>query len=169
MKKVLLVRLMAWGLVVVMPLWFGSCKKDTIEAVTPTTASVEGNYKVNALKANPKIQGFEDLLPVYSLLIGSTCLSDITVSFKSGGVVSTDSPASCQSNSDDITEATGIDNNSKWVLNGTKLTITDSDKTATAYDVSFTATNMQLAWQEDDIDSTGKSFKQGYTMELRRL
>lgn len=165
----MLVRLMVWTLVVVMPLWFGSCKKDSNESVTPTAASVEGSYKLSALKVNPKIQDFEDLLPVYSLLIGSTCLSDITVSFKSGGVVSTDSPASCQLNSDDITEATGIDNNSKWVLNGTKLTITDSDKTATTYDVSFTGSNMQLAWQEDDIDATGKPFKQGYTMELRRL
>lgn len=165
----IVVRLMAWTLVAVMPFWFGSCKKDSSETVNPTTASVEGNYKVSALKANPKIQGFDDLLPVYSLLIGTTCLSDITVSFKSGGVVSTDSPTSCQSNGDDITQATGIDSNSKWVLNGTKLTITDSDKTATTYDVSFTGNNLQLAWQEDDIDDTGKPFKQGYTMELRRL
>ncbi|MBC3788982.1 lipocalin family protein [Spirosoma utsteinense] len=169
MKNLISERPMAWMLVMAMPLWFGSCKKDAGETVTPTATSIEGNYKVSALKVNPKVQGFEDLLPVYSLLIGTTCLSDITVSFKSGGVVSTDSPASCQSNSDDIANATGIDSNSKWVSSGTKLTITDSDQTTTTYDVSFSGANMQLAWQEDDIDATGKPFKQGYTMELKRL
>ena len=171
MKTVMLTRLLAWAMIVAMPLWFSSCKKGSDDAtVTPVAAaSVEGNYKLSALKADPKIQGFEDLLPVYSLIIGTTCLSDITVSFKSGGVVTTDTPVSCKTNSDDITQATGIDSNSKWALAGTKLTITDSDKVATTYDVTFTGGNMQLKWQVDDVDATGKSFKQGYTMDLRRL
>jgi hypothetical protein len=171
MKTLMTTRLLVWAMIVAMPLWFSSCKKGSDDTVTPATAtsSVEGNYKVSALKVDPKVQGFDDLLPLYTLFLGTTCLTDLTVSFKSNGTVTTDTPASCKSNSDDITQATGIDGNSKWVLAGTKLTITDSDKTATTYDVTFTGGNMQLKWQEDDVDDKGKAFKQGYTMELKRL
>lgn len=165
------IRPLVWIMLVAMPLGFSSCKKGADDTVSPATTSpsVEGNYKVSALKAEPKVQGFEDLLPLYTLFLGTTCLTDLTVSFKSNGTVTTDTPASCKTNSDDISQATGIDSNSKWVLAGTKLTITDSDKVATTYDVTFTGGNMQLKWQEDDVDASGKAFKQGYTMELRRL
>lgn len=86
------------------------------------------------------------MLPVYSLILGTTCLTDLTISFKRNGTVTTDTPASCKTNSDDISQATGIDSNSKWSLAATKLTIIDSDKLATTYDVTFTGRNMQLKW-----------------------
>ncbi|QJW88719.1 lipocalin family protein [Spirosoma taeanense] len=163
------VRLLALMLVIALPMWFGSCKKDGTEAVMPTNTSVEGNYKVSAIKVDPKIEGFDDILPLYSLLLGNTCLTDITISFKSNGTITTDYPPSCQSAGDDISDATGIDSDSKWALNGSKLTITDENGTQTAYDATFNGGNMQLKWQEDDGDASGKTFKQTYIMELKRL
>lgn len=59
MKTLMLTRLLIWAMVVAMPLWFSGCKKGNEDTVTPATssASVEGNYKVTALKVDSKVKG----------------------------------------------------------------------------------------------------------------
>jgi len=147
MKKLYSAQSIAWALVVVMPLWFGSCKKsDDNPVVTPTT-TVEGNYKITALKIDPAVLTFTDLYSASQLIFSSTCLKDLTVSFKTGGIVTTDNPSSCSAIPVPVSTFTGIDASSKWALSGTKLTVTKSDGTKTEYTVLSSGTILKLQWQ----------------------
>ena len=168
MKTLSTTSLFAWALVVALPLWFSSCKKsDNNDTVTPTT--IEGNYKISALKASPKILGqFDDLLALAPQILGSTCLTDITLSFKSGGTVTTDTPATCTSV--DVSDVTGVDGTSKWSQSGNKLTITQSDGSKTDYTVLSTGAVLQLQWQgSEDYAGTGTNTTYTYTMDLKRV
>jgi len=55
MKKLISGHPLVYALIITMPLWFGSCKKDGSEVVTP--ASVEGSWKLTSMKVNPAIDG----------------------------------------------------------------------------------------------------------------
>ncbi len=143
------------------------CKKSTTDPVSP--AGVEGSYKITAIKIDPKVSGFDDLLPLYNLSLGTTCLSDVTITFKTGGTITTDNPASCQSSSSKISDATGFDSSSKWSLSGSKLTITNTGSSPDVYDVTNDGTTLSLKTQSDeDFTNSGTKTKYTITLQLHR-
>lgn len=147
MKNRFLSRSLALMLMLAMTLGFDSCKKsDDNPVVTPTT-TIEGNYKITALKIDPAVSGLNDLLAGSQLLFNTTCLKDITVSFKTGGTVTTDNPSNCQAIPVPVSTFTGIDASSKWTLSGSTLTITKSDGTKTDYTVLSMSPTLQLQWK----------------------
>ncbi|GAB2566299.1 lipocalin family protein [Spirosoma areae] len=170
MKKLLLPRLLSFALMIALSVWLDSCKKEDDPGAQPTPTTVEGNYKITALKASPKLLGqFEDLLGVAPLVLGTSCLSDLTVTFKTGGDVTTDNPASCQKSAVPASMITGIDASSKWVLNGTKLTVTKSDASKTEYAVLSTGATLQVQWQgQADYENKGTKTTYTYTMDLKK-
>ena len=136
----------------VLLLGFDSCKKSDDPTTTPTT--VAGSYKINTLTVTPSVQNaFSDLVAASKLLFNNTtCLTDLTITFKTDGTATTDSPASCKSvvdgsgNQIPISTFTGIDASSKWVQSGTTLTVTKGDGTKTDYTVVSTSPTLKLQW-----------------------
>ncbi|AUD02581.1 lipocalin family protein [Spirosoma pollinicola] len=147
MKNLRSSRLFAWAIVIAIPIWFGSCKNDDNPVVATTT--VEGSYKISALTIDPKALGlYTDVVAASKLFFNnSTCLNDITITFKTGGDATTDNPSSCQSLPVPVSTFTGIDATSKWTQSGNKLTITKGDGTKTEYTVLSTGTILGLQWQ----------------------
>lgn len=168
MQKLNSSRLFIWALIVALPLWFDSCKKDDENPTITTT--IEGSYKITALKANPKVGGvYEDLLAAAPLLLTTTCLNDITLTFQTGGAIATDNPTTCQNSKIPPSTITGIDATSKWSYSGNTLTITKSDGTKTAYTVLKTGAVLQIQWQDSqDFLGTGTKVAYTYTMDLTR-
>ncbi len=170
MKNLDTSRLLSWALIVAIPLWFGSCKKTDDPTTTPTT-TVEGSYKISTLKVNPPALGtFEDLIAASKLLFSNTtCLTDLTITFKTGGDATTDNPTACQSLPVPVSTFTGIDATSKWTLSGTKLTVTKSDGTKTEYTVvSNTGGVLKLQWQGSLNYPVPSTTVYTYTMELKK-
>lgn len=169
MKNLRLSRLSAWTLLLVLPLWFGSCKKDDNPTVNNTT-TIEGSYKITALKANPKVGGiYDDLLAAAPLFLKTSCLTDITLTFQAGGSITTDNPTSCQNSAVPPSTITGIDASSKWALNNKTLTITKSNGTQTNYTVLSSGAVLQLQWQDSqDYLGTGTKVAYTYTMDLKK-
>ncbi|GAB4022024.1 hypothetical protein EXU85_28210 [Spirosoma sp. KCTC 42546] len=163
-------RLFIWALLIAMPLWFDSCKKDDENPVITPTTTIEGSYKITALKANPKVGGiYEDLLAAAPLILTTTCLNDITLTFQTGGAIATDNPTTCQKSTVPPGTITGIDATSKWAYSGNTLTITKSDGTKTAYTVLKTGTVLQVQWQDSqDYLGTGTKVAYTYTMDLTK-
>ncbi len=168
MKNLRSFRLFAWALVVTIPLWFGSCKDD--DNPTTTTTTVEGSYKISALTIDPKALGlYSDLIAASKLIFNnSTCLNDITITFKTGGDATTDNPSSCQSIPVPVSTFTGVDATSKWALSGNKLTITKGDGTKTDYTVLSTGTILKLQWQGALNYPTPSATVYTYTMDLTK-
>jgi len=147
MKDLRLSRLFAWTLLIALPFWFGSCSKDDNPTVVDTP-TVEGSYKISTLTINPTVLGISDLLAGSKLFFNNTtCLNDLTITFKTGGDATTDSPTSCNAIPVPVSTFTGIDATSKWSLSGNQLTVTKSDGTKTAYTVLNTGATMKLQWQ----------------------
>lgn len=132
---------------------------------------MEGNWKANSLKLN----GTVDVLPSLTATYGS-CLTDITLSFKAGGAVSYDNPASCTASAASIatlSTTTGIDANSKWSQSGNVLTITPSVTTNSpkSFTTVFSTATVQLqgsglfAIPGTNAPPTNYNF----TLELRKL
>lgn len=145
------------------------CKHDSPEVTpNPGSSAVEGNWRISAMKVNPAITlgapygTVSDLLPFLIDLTGSTCLSDVKLTFKGNGTIASDNPASCKAL--DPEDATGIDTSGKWVLNGDKVTLTDSDGATTVYNASFNGNTMSWSYQEQMEDETGA--KKTYTLTL---
>lgn len=171
MNKTSVARLLAWVLVMGLPLWLGSCKKDGTEAVTPS--SIEGNWKLTAMKVNPAINAgpfgqIDDLFAFYSGLGADACLKALTFTFNSNGTISSNNPTACQSNTDDINEATGFESGAKWSLNGNKLTVTDTDGAVETYDVTISGNAMQWVYVTSVEDATGKTVQTTLTMGWTR-
>lgn len=145
MKDLHLSRLFAWTLLIAIPLWFGSCSKDDNPVITDTP-TVEGSYKISTLTIDPKALGlYSDLIAGSKLFFNNTtCLNDLTITFKTGGEATTDNPAACQTIPVPVSTFTGIDATSKWSLSGNQLTVTKSDGTKTAYTVLSTGPTMKL-------------------------
>lgn len=162
-------RLIAWTLLLALPLWFGSCKKDDNPTVVDTP-TVEGSYKITALKANPKVGGiYDDLLAAAPLILKTSCLNDITLTFQTGGSIKTDNPTSCQNSTIPPGTITGIDASSKWALNGKTLTITKSNGTQTLYTILSSGAVLQVQWQDSqDYLGTGTKVAYTYTMDLTK-
>jgi hypothetical protein len=162
-------RLFAWALVMAIPLCFSNCSKEDNPTITNTT-TIEGSYKITALKVNPKVGGvYDDLLAAAPLILTTTCLNDVTLTFQTGGTITTDNPTSCQKSTIPPSTITGIDASSKWALSGTTLTITKSDGTKTPYTVLSTGAILQVQWQDSqDFLKTGTKVPYTYTMDLKK-
>ncbi|AKD54395.1 lipocalin family protein [Spirosoma radiotolerans] len=169
MKDLRLSRLFAWTLLIALPLWFGSCSKDDNPTIVDTP-TVEGNYKISTLTIDPKALGlYSDLIAGSKLFFNNTtCLNDITITFKTGGDATTDNPMSCQSIPVPVSTFTGIDATSKWSLSGNQLTVTKGDGTKTAYTVLGTGAILKLQWQGTLNYPTPSSTMYTYTMELKK-
>jgi hypothetical protein len=84
-------RLLILALICSLPVWLDSCKKSEDE---PTSSSIQGNWKITAVQVNPAVQGITDLAS-FLKGTGESCLTDVTLSFKSDSNISYDNPASC--------------------------------------------------------------------------
>jgi hypothetical protein len=153
MKKTHLSRLFLCASITALLLGFDSCKSDNPDTAAPAT--IAGSYKITALTVTPSVQStFSDLIAASKLLFSNTtCLTDLTITFKADGTATTDSPASCKSvvdgsgNQIPISTFTGIDASSKWVQTGTTLTVTKGDGTKTDYTVVSTSPTLKLQWK----------------------
>lgn len=168
MRKNPLSRLLLWVFVMSLTLGVDSCKKSD-DPVTPA-ATVEGSYKITALSADPKVLGqFSDLIAASKLLFNNTsCLSDLTITFKTGGTATTDNPSSCSSIPVPVSTFTGVDASSKWALNGSKLTVTKGDGTKTEYTVVSMSPTLKLQWQGNLNYPAPDPTVYTYTMELKK-
>lgn len=163
-------RLMAWVLVAVMPVWFGSCKKDNAgggDIVTPTT--IEGSWKISGMKGT-SAKSTVDLFDLIIMVGGKeaiTCLTETKIAFNgNGNVTGTPSPA-CQSG--DIGEYTPVMDKASWKVSGNKVSITDSDGTET-YDLTVNGNTM--SWsnkQQGDVDGDGVEDTYTQTIEFKRV
>lgn len=130
MRKQSLPRLLLLTLVFSLPLWLDSCKKDD-STPTPTSTSIQGNWKITALNLTPAFQGVTDLASGLKTL-GETCLVDVTLSFKADGSVAYDNPTSCAN-------AATSKNVLQSLFAGTKYT-----ETATAVTLNNSTAGIQL-------------------------
>lgn len=159
-----------WAFVLAVTLFSEGCKKSDEPAV-PAATTVEGSYKISTLRVDPKVQGlFDDLVAASKLLYANnTCLTDITITFKTGGDATTDNPTACQSFPAPVSAFTGIDATSKWTLNNDKLTITKGDGTKTEYTVlSNTGGILKLQWQGSLSALVPGTTVYTFTMELKK-
>lgn len=168
MKNLRLSRLFAWTVLLALPLWFGSCKKDDNPTVDNTT-TIEGSYKISALTISPAVLTITDLLAGSKLFFSNTtCLNDITITFKTGGDATTDNPGSCSSIPVPVSTFTGIDASSKWALSSNQLTVTKGDGTKTVYTVLGTGATLKLQWQGGLNYPTPNSNVYTYNMDLKK-
>ena len=170
MKNRHLSHLIVWSLFVAVSLWFTGCKKD--DNTTPTqTATIPGTYKISTLTVSPPALGlYTDIVAASKLFFNnSTCLNDITITFNSDGNATTDNPTSCQSLPVPVSTFTGIDASSKWIQNGSILTVTKGDGTKTDYTVVSNTNNLlKLQWQGLLNYPTPSPTQYTYTMELKK-
>ncbi|RYF58530.1 MAG: hypothetical protein EOO39_34150 [Cytophagaceae bacterium] len=177
MKTMNIARIMAWALVVAMPLWFGSCKKGSDDAVTPTTASVQGSWKISGYTINPGVdflgsgQKSTDLLAALRSLpngLGNDaveCLTTSTITFNANGKVTGTNGSKCASSA----EYNPIEDNASWKLDGNKLTIT-SGSDVTVYDATISGNTLKLSGQEmEDFDGDGKDEAYTTTLEMTKV
>lgn len=175
MKKIKSARLCTWALVVALPLWIGSCKKDSNEAVTPTGSSIQGSWRVTGYKIDPGVdflktgQKSTDLLAFLQSLpngLGTdaiACLTQSTITFNSNGKVTAQSSSKCNSSTDGFNP---VDDNSTWKLDGNKLTITDSSGSQ-VYDTVISGNTLKMSQTAmDDYGDGQKNYTT--TIELSK-
>ncbi|GAB3558834.1 lipocalin family protein [Spirosoma fluminis] len=177
MKAMNFTRLFTWALVVAMPLWFGSCKKDGTDIVTPGGggSSVEGTWRISGYKVNP---GFDDgngnkvtdLLAYLQNLPGGvgkeavTCLTTTKITFNSNGKITGVAGTGCDASSD----MNPVEDNSNWKLDGNKMTITSGNE-VTVYDTAVSGNVLKLSSkQQEDFDGDGTEETYTVTMELTK-
>lgn len=158
-------------MVIAMPLWFGSCKKNNADGggdpVTPN--SIEGSWKVSGMKINDG-KTTEDYLEIIKAVGGAdavTCLTDTKITFNSNGTITGVPSPSCKSTGAD--EYNPAKDNSTWKTTGNKLTITDSESSST-YDFSVNSNTMNWIIQEqNDVDDDGVKETYTTTIEFKRV
>ena len=174
MKKANTSRLLAWAMVLAIPMWFGSCKKGD-DPVSPTTSAIEGSWKISGYKIDPAVdllatgQTSNDLLAMYKQLpIGNDivdCLTSTVITFNSSGKVTGKGGDKCNK----TTDISPVDDNSSWKLDGTKLTLTSGTEVST-YDTSISGSTLKMSSkQSQDIDGDGKEESYTYTLELTKV
>ncbi|GAB3991109.1 hypothetical protein GCM10028807_20340 [Spirosoma daeguense] len=170
MQKLNFSHVLAWSLMLTIPFWFGSCKKEETTP-TPSSTSIDGTYKISTLKVDPKVLGiYDDLIAASKLLFNNTtCLNDLTITFKTNGDAAADNPTSCQSIGVPVSMFTGISTSSKWTSSNNKLTITQADGTKTEYTILSNAGGiLKLQWQGLLNYPTPSTTMYTYTMELKK-
>ncbi|MFN8354287.1 MAG: lipocalin family protein [Spirosomataceae bacterium] len=123
-----------------------SCKKS--DDTTPSSDTVVGNWQLKSLTADPAIPIFGSDLTV---LLG-TCASSVTFKLNSDGTITPGAvSAACKTQLNDV----GADAStfSKWSVSGSKITITETDKTTTTFDLELSGSTMK--WKQ--LDATTKS------------
>ena len=165
---------MAWALVMVMPLWFGSCKKGSDDAVTPSTPAVQGSWKISGYKINPGIDPFQtgtkqtDFLAFLKDFIGADvveCMTTSVITFESNGKISGKEGSKCTPS----TDMNPVGDKSTWKLDGNKLTITDGTD-VTVYDTVMSGNTLKLSSNEmADFDGDGKEEAYAVTLELTKV
>ncbi|WP_019988303.1 hypothetical protein [Rudanella lutea] len=142
-----------------------SCQKAKTEP-EPTTATIQGNWKIAGLGVSPAFQGVTDLAAALKFL-GETCLSDVVVSFKTDGTIAYDRPASCQSapNSQQVLQL--LFAGAKYTETGTTVTLIDATNTQTVATKIAQGNSIQLKAQRD-INPGGAPEKTTYTITLAR-
>ncbi len=140
-----------WAMLLMLPLWLSNCSKGGGDSVTPN--SIEGTWTISGFAINPGVdflqngQKTTDLLAFFKSLPNGagtdvvTCLTTTTISFNSGGKVTSKAGQKCDAASVDPST---IEDNSTWKLDGTKLTITDNTGTQT-FDVNRNGNTMGLS------------------------
>ena len=169
-------RLLAWALVVALPLWFGSCKKGSDDAVTPSTSSVEGSWKISGYKIDPGVdflgngQKNTDLLAFYRSLpngLGNDvveCLTSTIITFNAGGKITGKAGSKCTAS----TDVNPVDDNSTWKLDGNKLTITSGTE-VTTYDTTVSGNTLKLSGKQlEDFDGDGNDETYTVTLEMTK-
>lgn len=161
-------------LVLSLSILFAGCGGDSNDTAAPET--VVGNWKISAIRLNPGIDvppigKVTDLLTAYGLLRATTCLTDVTFSFKSDGTVTSSNPASCKDNIAEIKQQTGIDlaGSNKWVLTGDQLTVTAADNTKFTATSTLTTGMMVWTYKRTILDLNGASSNQDITFEYKRI
>jgi hypothetical protein len=173
MKNKVLIRSLTGIVLVTMPFWFSSCKKDGSEAVTPN--GVEGTWTYAGLKINPALDltgsgtKTNDLLALFAQFGGAdvtTCFTTSKVTFASGGKLTGVAGQKCNASTDPVDlgneEAT-------WRLDGTKMTISSSSG-AEVYDTALSGNSLKLSQTDNttDYDGDGKNDEVTITLELTR-
>ncbi|MGA0559847.1 lipocalin family protein [Larkinella sp. VNQ87] len=168
-----------WTLIMLLalPLWFASCSKDKDGNGEPDVkpSAVSGSWKISGMKVNPGIdflgtgQPITDLLGFFQQYGGAdavACLTDTKITFNNNGTISGTPSPNCKS--DDLDDFNPAENNSKWSVNGNKLTITDSDG-AQVYDLETSGNTMKWSTTEkDDLDGDGTIDTYTMTIEFKK-
>jgi hypothetical protein len=174
MKNLHAVRLVAYALVMALPLWFGSCKKGGDDAITPSTSSIEGNWKISGYKIDPAVdftgtgQKSNDLFALFKQLPNGNdiidCLTSTVITFNNNGKVTGKAGTKCTAS----TDMNPVDDNSTWKLDGNKLTLT-SGTDVTTYNTAISGNTLKLSGQEsEDFDGDGKAETYTFTLELTK-
>ena len=172
MNRMNIGRLLAWALVVAMPLWFGSCKKEDGGIINPPAPnSIEGSWKISGINLNDgkeisdllaflKEQGQEGADVV-------ACLTDTKLVFSSNGkIMGTPSPY-CQSADADAYNP--VSDSATWSVSGNKVTLTDSDGSTDTYDLTVSGNTMTwVIRQQEDVDGDGMTENITSTLEFKR-
>ena len=168
MKTMNVGRLLAWALVVAMPLWFGSCKKENGGTEPIPSNPIEGNWKISGMKisSGAKTVDYLDYIKTHGGEDVVACLTDTKITFNSNAkITGTPSPLCKSEGADDYNPAA---NNSTWKVVGSKLTITDEDGPET-YDLTVNSNTMTWSMQEkEDIDGDGVIDTLTTTIEFKR-
>lgn len=173
MRQSQLIRLFTATILLALPLLLANCGGDSAKTVAPET--IAGTWKIQAIRLNPGLDvpplgKVTDLLAAYSLQRATTCLTDVSFTFKSDGTVTSSNPASCKDNVAEIKQQTGIDlaGNNKWSLTGDQLTVTAADNTKLV--ATSIITNGVMTWTyKRTILFNGVSSNQDITFEYKRV
>ncbi|MCK8493308.1 lipocalin family protein [Spirosoma sp. RP8] len=162
-------RLLTWALVVAMPLWFGSCKKEGGGGDLVTPNSVEGSWKISGIKLKQGTQT-QDYLEVMKQYVGEgviDCLTDTKITFNSNSKITGVASPKCQTdNADDISP---VSDTSTWKVTGNKLTITDGDGSTSTYDLTLNGGTMTWGIDaQEDLDGDGKNDNYTTIIEFKR-
>ena len=171
MNRLISPRLLAYTLMLALPLWFGSCKKDGTDVVTPTNNSIQNTWKVSAYRIEPGVdllqtgQKSNDLLAALRALpnnLGTdlvSCLTETKVTFNANGQVTSVAGTKCTASTDEFNP---VSDKSTWKLDGNKLTITDSTGSE-VYDVVISSSTLKLS--QTGLDDYGEGNKT-YTITI---
>ena len=170
-----------WTMVMLLalPLWFTSCSKDKDGNGEPDVKpnAIEGSWKITGIKSNVDIEladgsKTKDYFvalksnPMFDAEPLIACLTDIKITFNGNGTITGTPSPNCKS--DDLDDFNPAANNSKWSVNGNKLTITDSDG-AQVYDLETSGSTMKWSITEkDDLDGDGKVDTYTMTIEFKK-
>ena len=165
MKKSMLTRPLVYALVMALPFWLSSCKKDGTEAVTPTNSAIQGTWKVSGYKIEPGVdllqtgQKNNDLLAILRALpnnLGAdliACLTETKVTFNANGQVTSVPGAKCTASTDDFNP---VSDKSTWKLDGNKLTITSSTGSE-VFDIVVSSSTLKMS--QTGLDDYGEGNK----------
>lgn len=165
-------RVLTYALIIALPLWFGSCKKND-DVVTPS--SIEGSYRISAYRVDPGVDLLgtgtksNDLLAAFKTLpngIGNDlveCLTTTVVTFNSSGSVTSKEGAKCTPSND----MNPVTDQSTWKLDGTKLTIT-AGADVSVYDAVKSGNTLKLSQQQmEDFGEGTKNYM--LTIEMTKV